>query len=216
VNQINIIITGVGGQGVVSAGYLIGKAVTTAGLNAVMSEIHGMSQRGGVVSVDVRIGNVYGPIIPEGTADLLIGFEAMETLRAMKRVNMKTTVLMNTERIVPVMATIGGERYPEAESAAAKLEQRMKELYTINALSLALEAGNANSTNVVLVGAAYAAGFVPVPLSILEESVREVFPERTRASNLKALSLGMTKFESMKAGRAHEESATGISSLIST
>ncbi|MEM0098796.1 MAG: 2-oxoacid:acceptor oxidoreductase family protein, partial [Thermoplasmata archaeon] len=83
--NINISLVGVGGQGVVSTGIILGNTISKKGINVVMSEIHGMAQRGGIVTVDMRIGDVYGPIIPKGKLDLIIGFEAMETLRALKR-----------------------------------------------------------------------------------------------------------------------------------
>ena len=202
-NQINIIITGVGGQGIVKAGHLIGKAVASGGDNVVMSEIHGMSQRGGIVGVDIRIGDgVYGPIIPDGAADLLIGFEAVETLRVLERIDSKkTTVLMSKEKIVPVSVTLQDSTYPDASAVAEKLkkENASAKIYEIDALRLASEAGNPKSTNVVLVGAAYSAGFIPVPLSDLEDAVKSVFPERSWESNLKSLQSGMEEFERLRA-----------------
>jgi indolepyruvate ferredoxin oxidoreductase beta subunit len=194
--QTNIIITGVGGQGIVKAGQLIGKAVTSSGEKVVMSEIHGMSQRGGIVGVDLRIGsNVYGPIIPDGAADLLIGFEAVETLRALSRIGKNTTILMSAEKIVPVSVSLGDSTYPDTDNIAATLRERGARLYTIDALRLAGEAGNVKSTNVVLVGAAYSAGFIPVSVPALKEALQSVFPERSWASNLRALELGIDEFK---------------------
>ena len=196
--QTNIIITGVGGQGIVKAGQLIGRAVTSSGVNVVMSEIHGMSQRGGIVGVDLRMGsNVYGPIIPDGAADLLIGFEAVETLRALERIGKNTTILMSTERVVPVSVNLGDSTYPDTSNAAAALRESGARLYTIDAPRLATEAGNVKSTNVVLVGAAHAAGFIPVTISALKEALQSVFPERSWASNLRSLELGIDEFKKM-------------------
>jgi len=190
--------TGVGGQGIVKAGQLIGKAVTSSGANAVMSEIHGMSQRGGIVSVDLRIGsNVYGPIIPDGAADLLIGFEAVETLRALCRIGKSATILMSTEKIVPVSVNLGDSTYPDTDNLATTLRERGARLYAIDAPRLAREAGNLKSTNVVLVGAAYAAGFIPVPLSTLNEALQSIFPERSWGSNLRSLELGIDEFKKL-------------------
>jgi indolepyruvate ferredoxin oxidoreductase beta subunit len=193
--QTNIILTGVGGQGIVKAGQLIGRAVASTGANVVMSEIHGMSQRGGIVGVDLRIGNVYGPIIPDGAADLLIGFEAVETLRALGRVGKNTTILMSTEKIAPVSVNLGDSIYPDTDSIATTLREKGARLYKIDAPRLAGEAGNVKSTNVVLVGAAYSAGFIPVPISALKEALRSVFPERSWASNLRSLELGIETFK---------------------
>jgi indolepyruvate ferredoxin oxidoreductase beta subunit len=189
--QTNIIITGVGGQGIITAGLLIGNAVTASGLNAIMSEIHGMSQRGGGVTVELRIGDVHGPITPRGDVNLILGFEALETLRVVNRASVGATVIMNKEEIVPVTVNVGDAKYPEVERAVSKLRERGVKLYVMDARRLAAEAGNRLSSNVVLVGAAYAAGFIPVELSFLQESLKKMFPERSWSTNLKALELGM-------------------------
>lgn len=197
INQINIILSGVGGQGIIKAGQLIGNAVAAAGKNVVMSEIHGMSQRGGVVDVDLRIGRVYGPIIPNGMADLFIGFEASEALRAMKRLSKNTVIITSAERIIPTSVTLGDYAYPDVERITERLKKTGATIYAIDAQGLAGKAGSILSTNTVLVGAAYASGFIPAPLSILKDAVRQVLPERSWDANLKALELGIQEFRSM-------------------
>jgi len=181
----------VGGQGVVTAGILIGNAVTAAGTNAVMSEIHGMSQRGGVVVAELRIGDVYGPIIPDGAADLLLGFETVETLRALRRAGRNTTVIMSTERIVPFTVSIGDAVYPDVEPVISRLRGDGIKLSLVDAQKLAMEAGNLLSSNVVLVGAACSAGFVPAQVSDLEGAIVEMFPAKSVETNVRALKLGM-------------------------
>jgi len=190
-NQTNILLAGVGGQGVVTAGILMGNVAAAAGLNTVMSEIHGMSQRGGVVLAELRMGDVYGPIVPDGAADLLLGFEAVETLRAMQRAGRKTRVMMSTERIVPFTVNVGDATYPDVSPAIARLRERGVKLDVIDAPGLAREAGNPLSSNVVLVGAAYAGGFIPAPKEALEAAIGKMFPARSLESNLRALELGM-------------------------
>ena len=192
--QTNILLTGVGGQGVITAGLLIGNAVTATGTNAVMSEIHGMSQRGGVVTAELRIGDVYGPIIPEGATDLLIGFEAAETIRALKRAGERATVIMSSERIIPPTVTLGEARYPDVEGVVSKLRERGAKLFVVDAPRLAREAGSALSSNVVLVGAACSAGFVPAEREALEKAIRDLFPERSWETNIRALQIGMEEF----------------------
>lgn len=182
----------------VTAGILIGNAVTAGGMNAVMSEIHGMAQRGGVVLAELRLGDVFGPIIPDGATDLLLGFEVVEALRAMKRVGRETTVIVSTERIVPFTVNVGDASYPRVEPLLSKLRGTGVKLYTIDASELAKDAGNALASNVVLVGAAYSAGFVPVKRSELVRSIEGQFPERIREANLKAFELGEEAFRSMK------------------
>ncbi len=197
-NPINMILAGVGGQGIVTAGILIGNAVTAGGLNATMSEIHGMSQRGGVVTVDLRIGDIQGPIVPEGDADLILGFEAVETLRVLNRAGMGATVIMNTERIVPVSVTEGESSYPDIETAILRLRKGGVEIFPMNAQTLAKDAGNVVSSNVVLVGAAYSAGFIPVSLSTLRQSARDLFPANTWGVNMKALESGMREYRTLR------------------
>jgi indolepyruvate ferredoxin oxidoreductase beta subunit len=196
-NQENIILTGVGGQGVITAGILIGNAVTAAGLNAVMAEVHGMSQRGGVVTVELRIGDVHGPIVPNGAADLVLGFEAVETLRAMCRASKNTTVIMSTERIVPISVNFGDSKYPDIERMVTKLSERGVKVIPIDAPRLAREAGESLSSNVVLVGSAFSAGFIPVDHSELEESIMHLFPIKSWEANLKALKLGIKEYRTL-------------------
>lgn len=173
-----------------TAGILLGRAATIGGLNAVMSEIHGMSQRGGVVTVDLRIGEAFGPIIPQGAADLILGFEAAETLRAVKRAGKDTVVVMSTERIVPPGVSIGDATYPDTDAACSVLRAQGARLQQVDARGMAESVGNPLSSNVVLLGAAYASGVLPMAFEILEEAVRDMFPQKTWESNLGALRLG--------------------------
>ena len=211
-NQTNIIITGVGGQGIITAGLVIGNAITTSGLKAVMSEIHGMSQRGGGVIVELRIGDVHGPIIPRGAADLIIGFEALETLRVLNRGSAGTTVIMNDQRITPVSVSVGDAEYPDIQLAISKLRAGGGKLYLIDGRRLAAQAGNRLSSNVVLVGAAYAAGFIPVDFPALQESVKSMFQEKSWGTNLRALELGIERFLLLR-GKFEEKPTRSVPSL---
>ncbi len=190
--DINILITGVGGQGVVSAGIIMGNAAVNSGLKVVMSEIHGMAQRGGIVSVDLRIGNVYGPIIPDGMVDLILGFESMETLRALKRANKNTIVIMNTERIVPFTVNVGDYEYPKIDKIIERIGG--KNIVGIDAIDIAKKAGNVLSVNAVMVGAAYSTEILPVKEEDLEKAIMDLFPKNTWDSNLKALRMGMEQY----------------------
>lgn len=191
----NIVLAGVGGQGVITAALLIGNAAVRSGLNVVMSELHGMSQRGGVVSVDLRIGDVHGPIIPDGEADLIIGFEAGETLRVMGKASRKTLVIMSSEKIVPTIVTIGDGKYPDIESVVSGLEGQGMNLHVFDTQGFAKEVGSALSSNLILVGAAYSSGLLPLDFSALEESVKNMFSPNSWAVNLKALKQGIDRFE---------------------
>ncbi|PMP73719.1 MAG: indolepyruvate ferredoxin oxidoreductase subunit beta [Aciduliprofundum sp.] len=190
--DLNISMVGVGGQGVVSMGIILGNAIAKRGLNVVMSEIHGMAQRGGIVTVDMRIGDVYGPIIPDGKVDIIIGFEALETIRALKRATRETLIIMNTERIIPFTVNIGEEEYPDIEKLIRDLN--IKNIVGIDAVEIARRNGNLQSVNMVLLGAAFATDLIPVDQSDIEESIKNQFPERSWNSNLNAFRQGMDQY----------------------
>ncbi|MCI4434069.1 MAG: indolepyruvate oxidoreductase subunit beta [Thermoplasmata archaeon] len=191
-NNVNISLVGVGGQGVVSTGIILGNTVARKGINVVMSEIHGMAQRGGIVTVDLRIGDVYGPIIPEGKIDLIIGFEALETIRALKRASRKTRIIMNTERIIPFTVNIGDEKYPDIEEIIKKFD--IRNIIGIDAVNIAKQTGNLQSVNMVLLGAAFATELLPIEEKDIEESIKIQFPEYSWESNIKAFRIGMDQY----------------------
>ncbi|MFP3317727.1 MAG: indolepyruvate oxidoreductase subunit beta [Thermoplasmata archaeon] len=191
-NNVNISLVGVGGQGVVSTGIILGNTVARKGINVVMSEIHGMAQRGGIVTVDLRIGDVYGPIIPEGKIDLIIGFEALETIRALKRASRKTRIIMNTERIIPFTVNIGDEKYPDIEEIIKKFD--IRNIIGIDAVNIAKQTGNLQSVNMVLLGAAFATELLPIEEKDIEESIKIQFPEYSWESNIKAFRMGMDQY----------------------
>jgi indolepyruvate ferredoxin oxidoreductase beta subunit len=191
-NNVNISLVGVGGQGVVSTGIILGNTVARKGINVVMSEIHGMAQRGGIVTVDLRIGDVYGPIIPEGKIDLIIGFEALETIRALKRASRKTKIIMNTERIIPFTVNIGDEKYPDIEEIIKKFD--IRNIIGIDAVNIARETGNLQSVNMALLGAAFATELLPIEEKDIEESIKIQFPEYSWESNIKAFRMGMDQY----------------------
>src|SRR3974390_398239 len=111
--NLRIFLTGVGGQGTLLASRLLGEAALAAGMNPLVSETHGMAQRGGVVISTVVLGNLKSPIISPGEADVLLGFEALETFRALDRCHPKSLVITNTGVLVPYPVAIGKAAYPE-------------------------------------------------------------------------------------------------------
>ncbi|MBW2277300.1 MAG: 2-oxoacid:acceptor oxidoreductase family protein, partial [Deltaproteobacteria bacterium] len=113
--KLDIFVAGVGGQGSLTASTLLSRAATEAGIRVIAGEIHGMAQRGGVVTSTVRIGDVHGPIIPVGQADVLLGFEPVETWRSIGAAHPQTLVITGTRTIVPSSVSLSGERYPAAE-----------------------------------------------------------------------------------------------------
>ena len=111
--NLRIFLTGVGGQGTLLASRLLGEAALAAGLNPLVSETHGMAQRGGIVVSTVVLGDLKSPLISPGEADIVLGFEALETFRALDRCHAKTLVIANAAAIVPYPVAIGQAQYPE-------------------------------------------------------------------------------------------------------
>jgi len=171
----NIYIAGVGGQGVIKASQVLGKACLKKGINVVMSEIHGMSQRGGSVPVEVRIGDAYGPIIPEGETNLLIAFEPSEGIRAYKKLSKDSIAVVNINPIVPFTVSLGISTYEEVEKYVEELKNNLKKVFNIDALALSREAGSEISTNMVMLGAGAAVDGFPIEKKFLEDAIKESF-----------------------------------------
>lgn len=146
----NIVIVGVGGQGTLLASRIIGSVVVDAGYDVKVSEVHGMSQRGGSVITYVRYGDkVNSPIITEKNADIVLAFEKLEALRGLDFVKDGGKIIVNTQEIMPMPVVTGAAKYPEGilETIAEKCE-----LITADASKIALEVGNIKAANVVLIG----------------------------------------------------------------
>ncbi|MEG1777942.1 MAG: indolepyruvate oxidoreductase subunit beta [Angelakisella sp.] len=147
----NILLCGVGGQGTILASKILSTALVCAGYDVKMSEIHGMSQRGGSVTTQVRYGErVYSPIIGKGSADILVSFEAMEALRYVGELSPNGKVVVNNYKIQTATTLSGAETYPQ--DAIARVSA-LAETHMLDAAAIAAELGNARSMNVVLLGA---------------------------------------------------------------
>ena len=159
-----LIIAGVGEQGVILASELLGKAAIAEGFRLTGSEIIGMSLRGGSVFSTLRLGSdVYAALVPEGKGDFMIGLEMSETLRNITFMSRAGLVLVNTQRIVPVMVFLGKSSYGSNEEILEKLKKYVDRVITVDALRLALEeTGTAISTNIVMVGASFATRLLPM------------------------------------------------------
>lgn len=186
----NVMIVGVGGQGTLLASKLLGRLLLTTGYDVKVSEVHGMSQRGGSVVTYVRFGDkVYSPIVDMGEADYIISFELLEALRWAPYLRTGGTIITGTQRINPMPVITGAAAYPE--DIEGKLRDRGINLETVDALSLAEEAGSARAVNIVIMGAVSryfeSLGFdEPAWERALEASV----PERFLDMNKKAFALG--------------------------
>ena len=185
-----LIIVAVGGQGNLLASKVLGEAALLADVPVRMSEIHGMSQRGGVVESAIVFGDARSSIISDGEADLLVGFEPSETLRAINKCNNRTTVITNLAPLPPFTVAIGKGAYPDLEQLQEVIRARTRKLVAIDAAGLAKQAGNIMALNMVLLGALLQSGQLP----ITADQLKEVISTKTKADfvpiNLKAFELG--------------------------
>ena len=185
-----LIMVAVGGQGNLLASKVLGEAALISGVRVRMSEIHGMAQRGGVVESALVFGEATSSIISDGEADILLGFEPSETLRALNRCNKDTKVITNTATLPPFTVSIGKGVYPDVENIKALLKEKCAGLVAIDAMKLAKEAGSPMSVNIVLLGALIQSG----SLGFSKENVIEAIKRRTKKAfldkNLNAFDLG--------------------------
>ncbi|MGD0978983.1 MAG: indolepyruvate ferredoxin oxidoreductase subunit beta [Candidatus Bathyarchaeia archaeon] len=189
--EFNIVLAGVGGQGTLLAAEVIGSAAVRDGLNVRVSEIHGMAQRGGAVVSNVRIGEgVLASTVLEGQADVLLGFEPLETVRNLKSASEKTLVIMNTQRIPPTELAAKNTEYPSVEEVLAKIRLFTSEVIVIEAAELAKKAGSRLTQNSVLLGALAAVKDFPVNAKSVVEVLRELVPKKYVEMNVKAFELG--------------------------
>ena len=183
----NIMIVGVGGQGSLLASKLLGRLLLDHGYDVKVSEVHGMSQRGGSVVTYVRFGDkVYSPVIDKGEADFIVSFELLEAARWTEYLKPGGRLIANTQRIHPMPVITGAATYPS--DLAEKMIAAGIDLDVLDALSLACQAGSAKAVNMVLMGR-LSSGFdftVEEWLSAIESSV----PEKYREMNQKAFLLG--------------------------
>jgi len=189
--EFNAVLAGVGGQGTLLAAEILGVAAVKDGLNVRVSEIHGMAQRGGAVTSSVRIGeNVLSPTVLDGQADVLLGFEPLETVRNLKSASGKTLVILSDERIPPTELSAKNVAYPTMDEILKKIRQFTEKIIAVETERLAGKAGNILTRNIVLVGALAATETVPVSLVSLKGALRELVPAKHLEVNVKAFELG--------------------------
>ena len=182
---------GVGGQGIITGGSIIARAAVDDGVNAIMSEVHGMAQRGGSVVCELRLGNVRSPLIPQGEADVLIAFEPVEAVRNLPRVNRKSVVVTEIRPIVPVSVSLGGLMYPAVDDLVAFMRGQVAAVHAVGASAAAEEIGLPQAANMVLLGAAMGTGLIPVRREALIATIRRTVPEKTLERNLQAFEMGL-------------------------
>ena len=189
-NPYNIYISGVGGQGIIKTSVIMGEAAMKKDLNVVVGEIHGMAQRGGVVSTQMKIGDTHSPLIEEGKVDLLLAFEPLEALRAINMVNEDTYIVMNTAPIYPFNIRQSEHPYPELATILDDIEPKVRKVIAMDAESIAKEAGHILSLNMVMLGGAAAVPGFPLDKDTITESLKDNLPEKSIPINLKAFEEG--------------------------
>ena len=182
----NIMIVGVGGQGTLLASRILGNTVINEGYDVKVSEVHGMSQRGGSVVTYVKYGEkIYSPIVDRGEADIILAFEMLEAYRALPYLKKGGKMIVNDQSIDPMPVIIGAMEYPE--NIKDKLADKI-DLLPVDALKLAKEAGNAKAVNVVLIGVM--AKLTDIPYENWVETIKSTVPPKFLDVNLKAFDLG--------------------------
>ncbi len=183
----NILFSGVGGQGILLASEITAYSLLAAGFDAKKSEVHGMAQRGGSVTAQLRYGKkVYSPLIEPGKADVLVAFEMMESVRYLPYLHTGSKVIVNTQKILPPAVATGQTTYPE--NLLPAMTEKDIIVIPVDALEIARELGEVKTVNVVMVGAM--SSFLPIDPSVCEEVIQTRVPERFREVNLQAFAAG--------------------------
>ncbi len=189
-DAIRLIIVAVGGQGNLLASKVLGEAALSAGVPMRMSEIHGMAQRGGVVESAIVFGEARSMLISDGEADVLLGFEPSETLRALAKCNSDSVVITNTAPIPPFTVAIGKGEYPDMEQIRYLIANKTRRMVAFDGLALAKSAGNAMALNMVLIGALIQTGGVPLTADQVKQAIAAKTKPAFVETNLKAFDLG--------------------------
>ena len=184
----NIMIVGVGGQGSLLASKLLGRLLMNEGYDAKVSEVHGMSQRGGSVVTYVRYGDkVYSPVVDKGQADVIVAFEILEAARWMEYLSPDGQIVANTQQINPMPVITGAVPYPM--NLAEKIKQAGANIDALDALSLATAAGSLKAVNIVMMGRL--SKYFPFSKEAWQKALDETVPEKYLELNRKAFTLGM-------------------------
>ena len=197
IEEYNIIVAGVGGQGSILFAHILGNAAIAEGYQVRVAETYGAAMRGGAVSGHIRMGSsVFAPTVRPDKLDLLVGLEPLEGLRlGVKYLSPEGTAIINTRPMSPIDVNVGNAVYPDMDEISEGLGGLCKEVFTIDASSLALEAGSIRTLNIVMLGAAAGKGKLPISKTILEETIMNMVPPRTKDINRKAFALGWNSIE---------------------
>ena len=191
IKELNILITGVGGQGVILMSELLGNAAVADGLRVRGSEILGMAVRGGSVTSIIRLGDeVHGPLIPMGKCDVLIGMEPSEALRSITYLSKSSLVIINTAVTIPFTVSLGKSKYPSLDEIVGKLGKASSRVIKLDAAQIAEQAGSLLTTNIVMLGALFGTKLPPIKIATIKETIQAHFPAKVAPVNIKAFDLG--------------------------
>lgn len=172
-SRFRLLVVGVGGQGVLTGARLVGEAALRAGQDAVVGQLHGMSQRGGSVESTVLVGPGLSTFIGPGQADVVVGLEPIETLRAASRMSARTVVLVNRGRVVPFTLAQQGKPYPELDGVLARIRQHARRVIELDGPALVEASGSSRALNIAMLGALASTGVLPFDGAVLWDVVAE-------------------------------------------
>ena len=195
----DLLVTGVGGQGVVLASDIIGETALAAGFDVKKTDTLGMAQRGGSVVSHVRLATkVWSPLIKEGDVDLLLAFEKLEAARWSHYLHSGSVAIINNYEQPPLSVSLGQEKYPSDNEIAAALKRQTDQIYFIDGNKKAKELGNVRTLNIYMLGCFSV--FAPIDVAIWKESISRRMPENIREINLTAFEMGRKEIESVRIG----------------
>jgi indolepyruvate ferredoxin oxidoreductase beta subunit len=201
IEKLDLLITGVGGQGVVLASDIIGETAIAAGLDVKKTDTLGMAQRGGSVVSHVRIApKVWSPLIREGQVDIMLAFEKLEAARWSHYLRPDGIAIVNQYEQPPQSVSLGQEEYPDDEAIAASINRRTDRLYFIDANKLAKELGNIRTVNMIMLGCFSV--FAPLDIVVWKENISRRLKENIREINLKAFEKGREVIEGVRIGKS--------------
>ena len=189
-SRMRIFFTGVGGQGTVTATRLLAQAALDEGIRVVSGEVHGMAQRGGIVESTVLIGGYVSPRISPGEADVLLGFEPLETLRALAYLAPGGLILSSSEQLPPISVTCGREQAPPFEEMERMVRECTDNVHFLPCQQLGARAGSLPAGNMALLGALCALDRLPFGLERMEKTISSSIAPKLVEANVKALHLG--------------------------
>ncbi|MEW6142821.1 MAG: indolepyruvate oxidoreductase subunit beta [Chloroflexota bacterium] len=187
--KIDVLITGVGGQGIILSSDIIAETAIASGYDVKKTDVHGMAQRGGAVTSHVRIaGTVASPLINEGNVDILLAFEKLEAARWAGYLRPGGIAIINNHSLPPLSVALGADRYPTDAEVINLLKQRIDEVYLVGGTGLALKLGDARTLNILMIGCVSA--FTPFTDEAWKKAVSELVPPKVRDMNLTAFDRG--------------------------